>query len=101
MERTLGPSSKARDPKRRLFDERVLLVMRHPRFRGGYLPLWRIVEALDVPSTSQRVSVALRHLESEGRVERRKRARISEWRIAAQMTWTDLQLRGTSRDRTR
>ncbi len=62
------------------FEETVLGVLAHPRYRGGYVPAWRIVEALDVPTNSVAVGAALRRLERRGCVIRRVDAGHNEWR---------------------
>ena len=61
-------------------EQRVLRALAHPRFRGAYLPVWRIVEALDVPSTGQAVVAVLRRLERRGFVIRLKEPGGSHWR---------------------
>jgi hypothetical protein len=58
----------------------VLAVVTHPRYRGAYLPVWRILEAAAGPLTPSVVRRTLEHLEAVGRVERRRLATRVEWR---------------------
>lgn len=58
----------------------VLEVVNHPRYRGAYLPVWRILEAAAAPLTPSAVRRTLEHLEAVGRVERRRLATRVEWR---------------------
>lgn len=58
----------------------VLEVVTHPRYRGAYLPVWRILEAVAAPLTPSAVRRTLEHLEAAGRVERRRLATRIEWR---------------------
>ncbi len=57
----------------------VLHALAHPRFRGAHLPVWRIVEALDMPSTGQAVANLLRRLERRGYVTSRLDPRGRRW----------------------
>jgi hypothetical protein len=64
-------------------DEEVIQVLRHPRFRRGFIPVWRIAEAIAAPTGPASVRRALERLEAQGRVERRRAApRQFEWRAA-------------------
>jgi len=64
-------------------DELVHAVLDHPRYRGGYLPVWRILDAAALPLKPAAIRRSLEHLEAQGRVERRRAcADQVEWRIA-------------------
>jgi hypothetical protein len=67
----------------------ILGALGHPRYRGQYLPVWRIIEATGLPLEAPRVRGALQRLEYAGRVEHRRAEwrhadpRTLEWRAAA------------------
>jgi hypothetical protein len=67
----------------------ILAVLDHPRYRGQYLPVWRIIEAAGLPLEAPIVRGALQRLECAGRVEHRPAEwrhadpRTREWRAAA------------------
>lgn len=66
-----------------LVSRAVLDVLGHPRYRGAYLPAWRIFEAIGMPLTPSVVRRSLQLLAADGRVERRRRnAKQMEWRLA-------------------
>jgi hypothetical protein len=66
-----------------LVSRAVLEVLGHPRYRGAYLPAWRISEATGMPLTPSVLGRTLQSLAAQGRVERRRRnAKQMEWRLA-------------------
>jgi hypothetical protein len=69
----------------------ILEVLGHPRYRGEYLPVWRIIEATGLPLEAPTVRGALQRLECAGRVEHRPAEwrhadpRTREWRASAML----------------
>ena len=65
------------------FEAVVLEVLSHPRYRGDFLPVWRIVDALALALPLHPVTIhwSLKRLERQGRVEHRRLATGQiEWR---------------------
>ena len=61
----------------------VLEVLSHPRYRGDYMLVWRIADAVALPLSPVAIHWCLKRLEQQGRVDHRRLAtgRI-EWRAA-------------------
>lgn len=63
------------------FEAVVLEVLSHPRYRGGYIPVWRIADAATLPLHPVAIHWSLKRLERQGRVEHRRLATGQiEWR---------------------
>ncbi len=63
-------------------DAAVLGVLAHPRYEGGYMPVWRILDAIAMPVKPAAVRRGLERLEADGKVERRRSAADQmEWRL--------------------
>jgi hypothetical protein len=63
------------------FEGVVLDVLSHPRYRGDYMPVWRIADAGALPLHPVAIHWSLKRLERQGRVEHRRLATGQmEWR---------------------
>lgn len=64
-------------------EESLLEVLAHPRYRGEYVPVWRILDAVALPLTPAAIRRELERLEAQGRVEHRRASPDQiEWRAA-------------------
>ena len=64
----------APSPRPALLESVVLEILGHPRYRGGYVPVWRILDAAALPLTPAAVRRSLERLEAQGLVEHRRGA---------------------------
>jgi len=70
--------------RQRAAEEAVAAAVGHPRYGGQYLPVWRILVALEAGWEPPAVRWALHRLEAQGSVEcRRGSSGQLEWRARA------------------